>query len=153
MGKPPPIVLGHAVTRSELEEYAAHYLGRLGDDEDAYFALIEAPHEIIAFLALAFRSEAGPQKRSMILNVIWQHRQPSAIPSLREGLWDTSPIVWKQALDGLVTIGGQESISTIEAANSRSFDCEADAREFRASLDEALLQLRGGFQVGKPTVA
>jgi hypothetical protein len=130
------------VKQAELDQFAAHCLERLGDDEDAWFALVEAPPAIIPVLASAFHSEFDAGKRATILNVIWQHRDPSSIPLLGDGLQDSSPLVWKQALDGLVTIGGPESISTIKAARSRKFSCDPDQRKFREFLDEALQHLR-----------
>jgi hypothetical protein len=131
------------MTPAELEAYAAHYLDRLGSDENAYFALIEAPRTILPLLAAAFRTETDPVKRSTILEVIWQHRDPSMIPLLGEALHDLSPKVWKQALDGLVTIGGPQSIATIEVACSSLSGQDADAQQRRGFQEEALAQLRG----------
>ena len=131
-------MLDRTMTPTNLGEYAAHYLDRLCDDENAYFALIEAPRAILPHLVTAFRSEIDGAKRSTILNVIWEHRDPSTIPLIGEALRDESPLVWKQALDGLVAIGGPACISTIQAAHDRPFNREADQMTFREFLDEAL---------------
>ena len=128
-----------------LEEYAAYYLERIENDENARFSLVEAPAAIVPLLVSAFRDESDPAKRSAILNIIWQRRDPSTIPILRDGLHDASPCVWKEALDGLVTIDGPESISAVEAACSRHFDSDVDGRQFREFLAEALDQLQLGF--------
>jgi HEAT repeat protein len=135
-------MLSFAMTPMNLEEYAAYYIDRLADDENAHFALIEAPRAIIPILSSAFRSESDAAKRSMTLHVIWQYRDPSTIPLIGEGLQDSSPLVWKQALDGLIAIGGPESISIIEAAYGRHFGGEVDQAQFQLFLDEALEQLR-----------
>ena len=127
---------------AELDQLTAHHLERLGDDEDAWFALVKASPAIIPLLASAFHSEDNAAKRATILNVIWHHRDHSIIPLLGEALQDSSPLVWKQALDGLVTIGGPESVSTIDAARSRKFSSDSGQIEFREFLDEALQQLR-----------
>jgi hypothetical protein len=137
------------MTATNLEEYAAYYLDRVPHDENAAFALAGAPDAIVPLLVSAFRSEPDATKRSAILKIIWQRRDPSTITVLGEGLRDASPGVWKEALDGLVTIGGPESIAAIEAANRRSFDSERDRDQFREFLDEALEQLRFGFSGGK----
>jgi hypothetical protein len=134
---------------NDLEEFAAHYLDRIEFDENAWFSLLEAPAAIVPLLVSAFRDESDSVKRSAILNVIWQRRDPSTIPFLGEALQDASPRVWKEALDGLVAIGGHASILAIEAAHARHFDAEYDGRQFREFLDEALAQLRTGFY-GEP---
>ena len=108
--------MAQPLTSTNLEEFAAYYLDRIPDDEDAWFALVEAPGAVVPLLASAFRSASDAAKRSAILNIIWQRRDPSTIPVLGEGLKDASPGVWKEALDGLVTIGGPQSISAIEAS-------------------------------------
>ncbi|MFN0052734.1 MAG: HEAT repeat domain-containing protein [Planctomycetales bacterium] len=127
-----------------LFSFAADYLARMLDDENAVHALVEAPHAIIPILASAFRSEPDPLKRSIILHVIWQHRDPSAIPFLAEGLQDRSPQVWKEALDGLVTIGGPESLAAINGTSDRHFESESVRQTFREFLVEALEQLNAG---------
>jgi HEAT repeat protein len=137
------------VTSTNLEEYAAHYLARITDDENAEFALAEAPSTIMPLLVSAFRAEPDALKRSAIIKVIWQRRDPATIPVLAEGLRDSSPRVWKEALDGLVTIGSPQSISAIQGAYDRRFDSEDEGSHFRAFLDEALDQLRGGFFRGQ----
>ncbi|HEY3964292.1 MAG TPA: HEAT repeat domain-containing protein [Planctomycetaceae bacterium] len=135
-------MLDRTVTPTNLDEYAAHYLDRLCDDENAYFALIEAPCDILSHLATAFRSEIDGAKRAKILNVIWQHRDASTVPLIGEALHDESPLVWKQALDGLVAIGAPACVVAIRAAHGRPFKREADQRTFREFLNEALEQLQ-----------
>src|SRR4051794_13696715 len=115
----------------DLEEYADYHLGRIGEDENAFFALIEAPDTIVPFLESSFRLESDAIQRAAILNVIWQRRDRATIPLLAEALRDTSNRVWKEALDGLVALGGQESVVAIQAARSRDFDSDVDGRDFR----------------------
>ena len=129
----------------DLEEYAAYYLPRLADDEDAYHALIEADAAILPILVRAFRRERDGKLRAKILEVMWQHRDPSIIPVLAEALQDPSPRVWKEAFDGLVTLDRPECIGVIEGARNRTFEREQDATYFRSFLDEAIDQLRHGF--------
>lgn len=125
----------------DFKEFADDYLNRMAVDENAFFALIEAPGEIVSFLESAFRSESDAVRRAAILNVIWQRRDRTTIPLLGEALRDASPRVWKEALDGLVALGSQESILAVQSARSRAFASEVDSREFREFLDEALEQL------------
>jgi hypothetical protein len=132
------------MTPHELEQYAADYLSRLADDECAFHALIEADHAILPILVRAFRRQADAKLRATILQVIWQHRQLSSIPILEEALRDSSALVWKEALDGLVTINARACLSAIERARKRQFSAESEAIEFREFLYEAIQQLRHG---------
>jgi hypothetical protein len=134
-----------AAAQTNLEEYATYYLDRLDEDEDAWFALVEAPQAIMPFLISAFCSESDAAKRSTILNVIWQHRVPSTIPLFGEALQDSSPLVWKEALDGLVALGGPQCIATVDAAYGRTFDQAAEQIYYREFLDEAREQLLHRF--------
>ena len=127
---------------TNLEASAAYYLDRIEKDESAFFSLIEAPAAIVPLLESAFRTEFDAGRRAAILKVIWQRRDRSAIPVLVYALQDASPQVWKEALDGLVALGGREAISGIEAAYSRHFDSALDGSQFREFLDEALEQLQ-----------
>ena len=127
----------------DLEEYAAFYLKRLPED-DAYHSLIEAGPHIIPILAKAIVSQKDGRIRAQILQVIWEQRHPSAIPILADALRDPSPHVWKQALDGLVTLDRPECVAVIEAAQDRRFESEQDAVQFRDWMKEAINQLRHG---------
>jgi HEAT repeat protein len=136
--------VSYALELSKLEEYAAYYIDRLATDESATFALVEAPAAIGPLLVAAFRSSSDAARRQAILKILWQRRDPAAIPVLSVGLQDESPEVWKEALDGLVTVGGPESISAVNAARCRQFESADDAKHFREFLDEALGQMRVG---------
>src|SRR5258708_23732589 len=82
------------MSSTNLEEYAAYYLERIEYDENARFSLVEAPAAILPLLVSAFRSESDPVKRSAILNIIWQRRDPSAVPPFGEGLPEESTPPW-----------------------------------------------------------
>jgi hypothetical protein len=128
----------------ELKQYAARYLTRLDEDEGAFFALIEADHAILPILAAAFREEPQPSKRSAILEVIWRHRVPAAVPVLDEALHDASKLVWMEALDGLVTIGSPECLAVLQGARERQLPTQAEAIEFQEAVDEAIEQVQHG---------
>ena len=125
---------------TELAEYAAYYIERLGgpEGEDAYHSLVEADDAIVPFLIEAFRSERRPAIRAELVEIIWQHRVPETIQFLSEALEDRAPEVWKSALDGLVALGGQAAVEVLESAKQRARSSE------RASwIDEALRQIQG----------
>lgn len=82
-------------------------------DRNAFHTLIESDHDIIPVLIEQFKNANDGQCRANIVEVIWQHRLPSTISFLATALNDVHPDVWKQALDGLVTIGGPQSLDAL----------------------------------------
>jgi HEAT repeat protein len=120
----------------------ADYLRRFreGDAEDAFHGLLEMDHAILPELIAAFRGEADGEVRRFLVEVIWQHRQPSAIPFLGEVLRDPDPQVWKEALDGLVALASPAAIEALRAARGRTFPSKRQIEEFRGWLEEALEQ-------------
>src|SRR5258708_39793628 len=87
------------MSSTNLEEYAAYYLERIEYDENARFSLVEAPAAILPLLVSAFRSESDPVKRSAILNIIWQRRDPSAVSLFWESPPEETPPPWRKAVE------------------------------------------------------
>ncbi len=71
----------------------------------------------------------------MIVEAIWQHRRPSTMTFLADALRDSGSIVWKQALDGLVTLASSEPIQVLRSAMEEGTDIER-----RAWIEEAIAQ-------------
>jgi hypothetical protein len=88
---------------------------RRGEGEAAYHGLVELPDATLPALLEAFSAEPDPAVRSLIVHAFWQHR-PSAIGLLGLALDDPHSEVWKEALDGLVTLASPESRGLLEAA-------------------------------------
>jgi HEAT repeat protein len=86
-------------------------------------------------MQMAYTCEDDPVVRSMIVEAIWQHRQPSVVTFLADVLRDPTPMVWRQALDGLVTLASPESIRVLRSAA----DGEIEAGR-RAWIEEAIEQ-------------
>lgn len=118
---------------------------RNGDRDAAFFGLVEAEPEIVPKLIERFRAETNQEVREFLVEVIWQHRDPSTVPFLASTLGDADPDVWKQSLDGLVTIGTVEAVNALLAARKRSFSCEAERDEFLAWIDEAIEQINSKY--------
>jgi HEAT repeat protein len=106
-------------------------------DEGAFHTLIEAPDDIVPRLTQEFHSQADGELRARLVEAIWRHRLPSTIPFLATALTDEHAEVWKQALDGLVTIGGDSAKETLHACK-RALDT---TDERNAWINEALDQL------------
>jgi hypothetical protein len=123
-------------TTSQIAEYLQRF--RKGDRDGAFCGLLEMEHGILLELMAVFRSEPDSRVREFLVEIIWQHRQPSAIPFLGEALHDRDAAVWKQALDGLVTLASPVALDVLRAARTRQFPTQRETEEFRRWLDEAL---------------
>jgi hypothetical protein len=127
-------------TTSQIAEYLQRL--RKGDRDGAFFGLLEMEHGILPELMAAFRSERDSRVREFLVEIIWQHRQASTIPFLKEALHDGATAVWKQALDGLVALASSAALEVLrDARTTRQFPTQREAEEFRRWLDEAIEQL------------
>ena len=123
---------------SQITEYLQRF--RKGDRDGAFHGLLEMEHGILPELMAAFRSERDSRVREFLVEIIWQHRQASAIPFLKEALHDDAAAVWKQALDGLVALASTQALDVLRDARTRQFPAERATEEFRRWLDEAIEQ-------------
>jgi hypothetical protein len=81
--------------------------------------LIELPSRLLPDLEDAYRNETDPLIRALIVHAVWQHRLPVSVGFLAFVLEDRHPDVWKEALDGLVTLASPESREVLEFAEHR----------------------------------
>jgi hypothetical protein len=126
------------------DETVAYYLERMrqGDYEEAFFGLIEAWPDVVPALIDAFAKEKDRGVRAQIVQYIWQHRRPETVSFLAHVLHDPEPAVWKEALDGLVAIGGDGALKALEAARAQIPASRAGRAITREWVDEALEQVR-----------
>jgi hypothetical protein len=61
----------------------------------------------------AVKEVRDPRRRSRLIRVVWQFRDRSALPILAHALQDTDDQVWKDALDGIVTLGGDQALQLL----------------------------------------
>jgi hypothetical protein len=126
-----------------VESKIAEFLkkSRTGDEETAFFALLEVPGDITPTLVEAFRRETHRPTRVLLTKVAWQRRDPSVIPFLGEALHDPQEEVRQEALDGLVSFGSSEALDLLRIARTREFTNDADTKRFRRWLEEAIQYL------------
>jgi len=124
-----------------------YYLSRArsGDRDAAFHGLIELPNDLLHDLEEAYHGEPDPVVRSLIVEAVWQHRLPSSVHFLAVALEDPHPGVWKQALDGLVTLASLESRRVLEVAKSRIVRHDAT---FLAWVQEAIDQIGESTTLG-----
>jgi hypothetical protein len=90
----------------------------------------------------AFNKESDKEIQAFLVNVIWQHRKPTVIPFLSNALLSSEPIVWKEAMDGLVTLASPASLEALLSARTRHFSKTHDTEEFLEWLEEAIAQIQ-----------
>lgn len=108
---------------------------RATNSESALHRLLEAPDSVIPDIIDAFRSEKDANIRERLVFVIWHHNLPSTLDFLQEAFRDTADSVWKQALDGIVAIGGNEAVKLLRQIQSET------VAERLSWIDEAIEQL------------
>jgi hypothetical protein len=111
------------------------------DLDDAFHRLRELDHDAIADLRMAYSREVDAVVRAMLVEAIWHHHQHSVIDFLVDALRDPAPIVWKEALDGLVALACPEAIRALRSAASEEIEVER-----RAWINEALEQAIDGIE-------
>ena len=128
---------------TSLEDRVTQLVKDLGgpNSEDVMCVLRNMPGEAIEFLASAFDHEPDNERRALVVRAIWQFRDERAVPTLVGALRDHHAPVWKEALDGLVTIGGPHALGALE--NGRVIvEGWSDARARLGWIQEALEQVR-----------
>jgi len=120
----------------------AYYLEmfRQGDADNAFHGLVEIDRDILPELMAVFRAERDARTRELLVHVIWEYREQSAIPFLGEALLEAEPCVWRQALNGLVTLASPAALDVLLAARVRQFPGYRESEEFRRELEEAIQQ-------------
>jgi HEAT repeat protein len=115
-------------------------LAKTGHREAAFHCLFDLGERAIPRLAEAYRAEREPAVRNLLVEVVWQLRSPSSIEFLGEALQDPNPEVWKQALDGLVTLASPESLRILESARDR---LGVDLDDFQSWVEGAIEDVSG----------
>jgi HEAT repeat protein len=127
---------------SDDREFVAFYMEKLRRGEDAFFGLIDSPggDSIVPLLIEEYRRDADPKVRTTLINVIAQFGLRSSIPFFAEALRDTSPPVWKAALDAFFTVPCVESLATLESVSGSIQDAK-QRRWFSEAIDQLREQL------------
>jgi hypothetical protein len=125
----------------QIEIHAALEKFRNGDEEAAFFDLIEMEGEVLPALTEHFRIEADIAARTLLVRVAWERRDQAALPLLAEALGQPQEEIWQEALDGLVAFASPESLEILRRARQREDADEITARRFRMWLEEAIQQV------------
>ena len=118
-------------------------LGELGgpEAEDALCSLTSLPSEALRFVAEAYHRETDGRRRQFLIEALWQLRDAAGLPTLAAALKDPDDRVWKEALDGVVTLGGLAGLRVLEEAHDDVPASRAPSTQ-REWIDEAIAQVR-----------
>jgi hypothetical protein len=127
---------------SDLEGMVAHYLDRLDGpgSDDAFHSLLECSREALPALIEAYWSEKRVGVKAAIVRIVWMSRDPGTVGFLVSTLQDVDAAVWKEALDGLVTIGGEQVLDALR----ESMESESHSEKL-PWICEAIEQVRSGI--------
>lgn len=114
---------------------------RAGDEETAFFALIELDGDVLPALTDVFRQEREAHVRAFLVKAAWERRDEAVIPFLGEVLNSAEEDSWQQALDSLVAFASRETHQILIAARTRAFDDASLTKRFRLWLEEAIQQV------------
>jgi len=114
---------------------------RNGDEEAAFYDLLELPGELLDDLIHEFRTEQESNVRALLIKVAWERRENGVVPFLAEALTVADELVWQQALDGLVAFASPEVYEIILTARSKEFADATLTNRFHLWLEEAIQQV------------
>jgi hypothetical protein len=127
----------------DLKAVAEHYLIEWGSAgwAHAFHSLIELGPCVLPELESRFSETNDDRLRAELIEIARRLRADSALSFFAAALRDRAPVVWKAALDGLVDLGTDEALRTLE-------DCMSDAareqrgEEWKAWVIEAIGQIK-----------
>ena len=124
--------------RDAVRFYASELAGSRADD--AWHALLELGPAALPLVSDALRSARQGQVRVRLAEVLAHSRSIEALPFLRELLNERDAEMWKVALDGLVTLGGEPTVRSgaLEVLAAAREIAAVDRREW---IDEAIEQI------------
>lgn len=128
---------------ADLRETVAGLLAQL-DGPNAENALcdLRSLRGALPWVVEAYRCESDGPRRERLIHCLWQFRDIAALPTLSAALRDPDERVWKEALDGIVTVGGDATLRLLEEAHATGpRDERAKTRD--RWIDEAITQIRG----------
>ena len=114
---------------------------RGGDEEAAFYALLELPGELLDDLIGVFRAEQDSNVRALLIKVAWERKENGILPFLNDALDVPDELVWQQALDGLVAFASPEAHEILLTARTREFADATLTHRFRLWLEEAIQQV------------
>jgi len=120
-------------------EIRRRYLDQLDQPEwDTEDPRLDFGSRALPYFVKAFHTETCAERRLLLVRVIWQFRDQAVLETLAIALDDAVEEVWKEALDGIVTLGGDAAREILTAARGETVNQSAVKLEW---IDEAVMQV------------
>lgn len=132
------------MSNHDIESEISRYVADLHGDSsgDAFFALLHLEDENLPALVNAYHQQSDLDIKASLVEIIWQHRQPETLSFLLEALQLQHDAIWKNALDGLVTIGGADGLNLLETERNRLLASPLATQNRLEWIDEAISQIK-----------
>jgi HEAT repeat protein len=108
----------------------------------AYHSLVELGPKVLPALERRFAESRDRIFRAAIVELAREFHSVDSLPLFAAALRDAAPVVWKEALDGLVDLASLESIALLEEALRQDPPGRTPSTEWKSWLAEALEQAR-----------
>jgi hypothetical protein len=115
--------------------------------KDLFFSLINLGPSAVPHLIAAYRAETNLAAAEALVEVIWQYRLPETLSFLAEVLEEDQSDLWKQALDGIVALGGEAAIAVLRIERNRL--SEGRDRSRLAWIEQAIDQVTAQMAEGQ----
>lgn len=135
------------MSNHEIESEILHYVEQLrgAKSEEAFFALLHLEDKYLSTLMNAYRQQSDITVKANLVEVIWQHRQSDTLVFLLEALQHEHEAIWKNALDGIVTIAGENSLNLLESEKKRLLANPLIDQNRLEWIDEAVSQIKANL--------
>jgi len=124
------------IERSIRERYLSKLASPGWDDEDPR---LDYGSTALPYFIKAFHEQRDDQLQARLVRIIWHFRDPSALEVLGIALSDSNDDVWKDALDGIVTLNAERGMAILQEA--REAARVADNKDKLSWIEEAIEQL------------
>ena len=111
--------------------------------DDAWHSLVEAGPTALPEVVRAFGAASDPCVKAHLVQVISEYQSSECVPFLEALLRNPDGDLWKQALDGLVMIGGK---TALDALTATKVTMTPERQEW---IDEAIAQIVEGQKPGR----
>ena len=88
--------------------------------EDAWHRLVEWGPDVLPDVRGAYDMAKETGFRCLLIGIMAELRDGDSIQRLARSLRDPDPVIWKSALDALVTIGGGEAVDALRQATGQA---------------------------------
>ncbi|MCA9893757.1 MAG: HEAT repeat domain-containing protein [Anaerolineae bacterium] len=125
-----------------MSDYVDYFVQQLGGEysENAYYSLVEMDDALVPDLIAAYYAATKLRVKITIVEIVGEHRRKEDILFLIEAATNENASIWQAALDGLVKIGSETSVTALKELMLRT-----DDHNKQEWIEEAIQQIVHGL--------